>query len=135
MSQVYSMTHSSRPAILVVDDEIIEREAAVETLKDAGFETVDVCSVAEAVFALEMISSIRVVLTDICLQDDLSGIVLAACVDRRWPGVGIVMTSGKFDPLPGDVPSRACFLRKPYAEARMLEAVRAMIEQSAPRVP
>jgi len=132
MYPMHSVAYSGRPSVLIVDDEIIERHSTVESLKIAGFETVDVCNVAEAVFALEMVSGIRVVLTDIDLGDSLDGIVLAACVDRRWPSVGIIMTSGKIEPMPGDVPSRACFLRKPYCEARMLATVRGMIEQSVP---
>jgi two-component system, response regulator PdtaR len=132
MSPMNNIAHTGRPSILIVDDEIIERTSTVESLKIAGYQTVDVCNVAEAVFALEMVSGIRVVLTDIDLRGGLDGIVLAACVDRRWPRVGIIMTSGKIEPMPGDVPSRACFLRKPYCEARMLATVRGMIEQSVP---
>jgi two-component system, response regulator PdtaR len=132
MSPAHDPAHNGSPSVLIVDDEIIERTSTAETLKNAGFYTVDACNVAEAVFALEMVSGIRVVLTDIDLRDSLDGIVLAACVDRRWPSVGIIMTSGKIEPMPGDVPSRACFLRKPYCEARMLATVRGMIEQSVP---
>jgi DNA-binding NtrC family response regulator len=132
MSRINNIAYNDIPSVLIVDDEIIERITAVEALKGAGFETVDACNVAEAVFALEMVSGIRVVLTDIDLRGSLDGIVLAACVDRRWPSVGIIMTSGKIEPMPGDVPSRACFLRKPYCEARMLATVRGMIEQSVP---
>jgi DNA-binding NtrC family response regulator len=80
---------------------------------------------------LENRGNIRVVITDIDLRSGLDGIVLAACIDRRWPNVGIIMTSGKVEPVPGDVPSRARFLRKPYARARMLDAVRGIIEQHA----
>jgi DNA-binding NtrC family response regulator len=132
MSPMQNLIHRGRPAVLVVDDEIIERTSAIEALQTAGFETVDACNVAEAVLALEMVSSIRVVLTDLDLRGGLDGIVLAACVDRRWPSIGIIMTSGKIEPMPGDVPSRACFLRKPYAEARMLDRVREMIESNTP---
>ena len=80
---------------------------------------------------MENLYTIRVVITDIDLRGRLDGIVLAACIDRRWPKVGIIMTSGKVEPVPGDVPSGACFLRKPYARARMLAAVRGIIAQHA----
>jgi DNA-binding NtrC family response regulator len=125
------MPRRPQPAVLVVEDEVIERMAAVEGLEIAGYEAIDVCSAADAVCALENLDTIRVVITDIDLRGRLDGIVLAACIDRRWPKVGIIMTSGKVEPVPGDVPSRACFLRKPYARARMLDAVRGIIAQDA----
>lgn len=131
MYPVSSASHAQKPAVLIVEDEIIERMAAVDVLEVAGYEAFDVCTAADAVCALENRDNIRVVITDIDLRSGLDGIVLAACIDRRWPNVGIIMTSGKVEPVPGDVPSRARFLRKPYARARMLDAVRGIIEQHA----
>jgi DNA-binding NtrC family response regulator len=120
-----------KPLVLVVEDEIVARKSAVEMLEIAGYEAVDACTAADAVCALEKFDTIRLVITDIDLHSSIDGIVLAACIDRRWPDVGIIMTSGKVVPVPGDVPSRARFLPKPYAEARMLDAVRGIIAQDA----
>jgi DNA-binding NtrC family response regulator len=120
-----------KPVVLVVEDEIVARQAAVEMLEIAGYQAVDVCTAADAVCALERFENIRIVITDIDLHSSIDGIVLAACIDRRWPDVGIIMTSGKVVPVPGDVPSRARFLPKPYAEARMLATVRGIIAQHA----
>ena|ERR1700712_3239099 len=120
-----------RPAVLVVDDEAFSRLAAAEMLQSAGFEALEACNSAEAVLALEGSSKVRVLITDIDLRAGINGIVLAACVDRRWPTVGIIMTSGKVRPVPGDVPSRARFLPKPYCEAKMLAAVRGAMRERA----
>ena len=121
------LTHRDRPAVLIVDNEDFQRIAAAEMLQAAGFKALEARSGAEAVLALEDSSNIRVLVTDIDLSAGINGIVLAACVDRRWPTIGIIMTSGKVLPMPGDVPSRAHFLPKPYTEAKMLAAVRGMI--------
>lgn len=121
------------PIVLVVEDQGIERLAAVEMLQCAGFGTVDVGTGAEAVLALEEIENIQIMVTDIDLDRGINGIVLAACVDRRWPTVGIVMTSGKVQPVLGDVPSRALFLPKPYDEANMLAAVRGLMRDCGGR--
>lgn len=118
---------SGRPTVLVVDDEALARLSAAEMLHAAGFEALEACSGAEAVLTLEGSTKICVLVTDIDLRVGINGIVLAACVDRRWPTVGIIMTSGKVRPQPGDVPSRARFLPKPYAETKMLAAVRGLI--------
>ncbi|MCJ2020577.1 response regulator [Methylobacterium sp. E-065] len=118
-----------RPAILIVDDEACQRMAAAEMLQAAGFKALEASSAAEAVLTLESVNKIHVLVTDIDLRGGINGIVLAACVDCRWPHINIIMTSGKVLPVPGDVPSRARFLPKPYADARMLSAVREMIGQ------
>jgi CheY-like chemotaxis protein len=128
VSPMINLPSRDRPAVLVVDDESFSRLSTAEMLHSAGFEALEACSGAEAVLALEGSTKIRVLVTDIDLRAGINGIVLAACVDRRWPTVGIIMTSGKVRPLPGDVPSRAHFLPKPYCEAKMLAAIRGIIE-------
>jgi DNA-binding NtrC family response regulator len=122
---------SNRSTILVVEDEDIERVAAVEIIHSAGFDAIEVSTGAEAVLALEGLNSIRILITDIDLKTSISGIVLAACVDHRWPAVGIIMTSGNVRPRPGDVPNKARFLPKPYTAAKMLAAIRGMVRDRA----
>ena len=64
------------PIVLVVEDQGIERLAAVEMLRYAGFGTVDVGSGAEAVLALEEIKNIQIMVTDIDLDRGINGICL-----------------------------------------------------------
>ncbi|MGU3422868.1 response regulator [Methylobacterium sp. D54C] len=118
-----------QPVVLVVEDENIVRMAAVILLHDAGYATVEATSGPGAMVMLEEALGIRIVLTDIDMPQGFDGITLAACVHRRWPGIGIVMTSGKVAPVPGDVPEGAVFLRKPYAETELLTAIRRSTER------
>jgi two-component system, response regulator PdtaR len=120
----------ARPMVLVAEDDNITRMAVVALLHEAGFDTLEAATGYRALRALEETPGIRVLLTDIDMPLGIDGITLAACVHRRWPRVGIVMTSGKVAPAPGDVPAGAAFFPKPYAETELLLAVR---EQMARR--
>lgn len=112
-----------RPVVLVAEDEALTRMAMVATLREAGYDTIEAISGPRAMLALEETAAVRVLLTDIAMPLGFDGITLAACVRRRWPDVGIVMTSGEVRPVPGDVPAGARFLAKPYRAAELLEAI------------
>jgi two-component system, response regulator PdtaR len=114
----------SKPRILVVEDEAITREAAVEMLEEAGFEVLEAGNGTEAIRVLDGVDGIRVVMTDIDMPAGLDGIRLAACIDRRWPGIGVVVVSGKVRPAPGDVPARGHFFRKPYEAEAVTRVIR-----------
>lgn len=118
-----------KPLVLVVEDDAVTRMAAVAMLDSAGYEVVEADSGSSAVQELMRVPGIRVILTDIDMPMGIDGIKLAACVDLGWPGISIVMTSGKVKPLPGDVPRNACFVPKPYGEAKVLAAISRMMAQ------
>ena len=99
---------------------------------DAGYQVLEAGSADAALHFFETNADIKLLFTDVSMPGVINGADLSRQVAERWPKVGIIMTSGKIEPMPGDVPSRACFLRKPYCEARMLATVRGMIEQSVP---
>ncbi|WP_146071448.1 hypothetical protein [Bosea lathyri] len=49
---------------------------------------------------------------------------LAFAVRDRWPPVAIIIASGRIRPQPDEMPTDVAFLRKPYSEASVLQAVR-----------
>ncbi|GJE27064.1 response regulator [Methylobacterium organophilum] len=120
-------TPTERPIVLVVEDDAVVRSAAVETLEGAGFEAHQAGNGNEAIRHLDRTDGVRVVLTDIDMPLGIDGIKLAACIHRRWPRIGIVITSGKIRPEPGDVPARGQFIPKPYTEAAILAAIRGLM--------
>lgn len=115
-----------RPIVLVVEDEVVTRHAAVAMVADAGFAPLEAADGTEAVRILDSVGGVRVVMTDIDMPAGLDGVKLAACIHRRWPGIGIVVVSGKVQPPPGDVPPDARFFRKPYDEAAVAKVIREM---------
>lgn len=101
--------------ILLVEDEVLVRLAAVDMLVDLGHKVVEASTAREALDVLES-GPIDVLITDVGLPGD-SGVSLASQVQRRWPSIRIVIASGysglndtEVSTLGGDV----TWLQKPY---------------------
>jgi CheY-like chemotaxis protein len=121
----------ARPTVLVVEDDAVTRHAAVELIAEAGYAVREARNGNEAIRMLDASQdtgeAVCVVVTDIDMPLGIDGIKLAACIDRRWPEVGIVITSGKVRPAPGDVPADGLFIRKPYTEESLITAIRSVM--------
>ncbi len=112
------------PIVLVVEDEIILRMAALAMLEDASIAAVGVQNSERALEVLAAYDTIRVVFTDVDLGRGRDGLWLAEQVRIRWPPIGIIVTSGHSHVTAERVPHGAVFLGKPYLEDRVLEEVR-----------
>jgi CheY-like chemotaxis protein len=100
--------------VLVVDDESFVRMDLVDMLEAVGFRTREASSAAEAIEILEQGSEIRVVFTDIQMPGFMDGLALSHYVRKRWPPTVIVVCSGNQTPNPGELPSNANFIAKPF---------------------
>lgn len=107
---------AEKPAVLVVEDEVLVRYDLVSTLELAGYETHEASTAAEAIRILEQHEEIRVVFTDIQMPGDMDGLALARFVRERWPPTIIIVSSGRVQPRPEDMPENVPFLAKPYEE-------------------
>jgi CheY-like chemotaxis protein len=99
--------------VLVVDDEPMVRIVATEGLEDAGFSVIEACSAEHALALLQTRGDVGALFTDVNMPGAMDGIGLARRVHELWPGVRIVVTSGRG--LPEPVPDDGRFLRKPYS--------------------
>ena len=109
-----------RPVVLVVEDEVLLRMNAAETIGDAGFEVVEAANADEAIAVLEARPDIHVVFTDIQMPGSMDGLKLARFVRGRWPPIKIVATSGFVRVKEGDLPEGSRFLAKPYRPAHVV---------------
>jgi CheY-like chemotaxis protein len=139
---VTSKTDVRPVAILVVEDDVLVRMIAADILSDAGFRTLEAHDAREAMKLLEARTDVRVLFTDWNMPGDIDGIGLARLVHRRWPTVGIIVTSGKMQPEPGDLPAGTRFLSKPYRPSALIQEVESLlhkrgseVEQGAPVLP
>lgn len=107
------------PAVLVVEDEVLVRYELVTTLEESGYQAHEASSAAEAISILEKHPEIRVVFTDIQMPGDMDGLALARFVRERWPPTIIVVSSGRVQPAPGEMPDDVSFLAKPYETSRL----------------
>ena len=112
--------------VLVVDDDYLVRMNAVFVLEEAGFDALQAGTAEEAIGLLEARSDIEVVFTDINMPGSIDGIALANTVQRRWPVVGLLLTSGYVQVRKEDVPERGLFLGKPYQPAELVQMVQAL---------
>jgi CheY-like chemotaxis protein len=106
---------------------------------EAGFKTIEAVNVDEALQVLQARPDIQVVVTDVQMPGGRNGFDLAREVHQRWPGVGLVVSSGREWPGPDDLPDGAAFLKKPLLPATLVEAVRRLatpqvIDPAAPAV-
>ena len=120
-------TENKRPIVLIVEDEVVTRHAAVEMVEEAGFDALEANDSARAMALLESVEGVGVVLTDVDMPSSIDGIKLAACIHRKWPSIGIIITSGKVAPKLGDIPFGGHFFAKPYSEHDVVAAIRHLL--------
>jgi two-component system, response regulator PdtaR len=114
---------SSRPHVLVVEDEFFSRLHAVNLVEAAGYKAIEASNADEAIAILESRKDIRIVFTDIDMPGSMDGLKLARAVRDRWPPIELILTSGHFD-LPEDkIPERGLFFSKPYADREIVSAL------------
>jgi CheY-like chemotaxis protein len=117
-------TNSSRPVILVVEDEHLVCAYASGIIKDAGFNVVEASNADEAIGILEARKDIRIVFTDIDMPGSMDGLRLAKAIRDRWPPIELILTSGKMGLPKPWLPERGHFLSKPYQPSNLLSAIR-----------
>ncbi|SFK62263.1 response regulator [Methylocapsa palsarum] len=117
------------PLVLVVEDEPYVRTASASMLEDAGFEVIEACDADEALRLLSVHPNVGVVFTDVEMPGSLDGLSLARRIHHDWPGIGVVVTSGRYGSSEsiqdGDV-----FMPKPYHSADLISG----IEESLRRI-
>lgn len=109
--------------VLVVEDEALLRQNAVDMIEEAGFEALVAADATEAIEILERRLDIRIVFTDIDMPRGIDGMKLAALVRNRWPPIEIILTSGHIAPRKADLPERSLFFPKPYGQKEIVEAM------------
>jgi CheY-like chemotaxis protein len=121
----FRMTHSlPQPLVLIVDDDVFERMGASCMFSDAGYRVLEAVDADEAMGFFEANPDIGLLFTDVSMPGSMSGADLACCVAVRWPGVAIIMTSGR--PRPEKLPLSIHFHCKPYEPTAVLRQAREM---------
>jgi CheY-like chemotaxis protein len=115
---------SSRPVVLIVEDELLLRMDAADMIAAAGFEVVEAGNADQAIEILEVRRDITVVFTDIQMPGSMDGLKLARAVRGRWPPIKIVATSGRARVAEADLPEGGRFLPKPYSPGEIAGVLR-----------
>ena len=115
---------SNIPKLLVVDDDQMMLDFAVQALTRIGFAPVASTNAEEALIVLKQDSDIRVGIFDINLGRGLTGVELADEVHALRPDIGIVLTSGDHNSLHRimeGIPYDIEILPKPYRLSTLRE--------------
>lgn len=118
--------HALLPVVLIVEDELLLRMAAVGFVEHAGFEALEAAGATQAVAILESRTDIRVVFTDIDMPPGMDGLRLAAAIRDRWPPIHIILTSGHVRPPASKLPRGSVFFSKPYREDEVVATMKRM---------
>jgi len=126
-------TTSSRPTvILIAEDEALIRMFASDILtEEGGYRVIEAVDAEEALTLLEARHDVRLVFTDVDMPGPLNGFALARIVDMRFPGIKVIVTSGRTRPGAGDLPSGLSFLPKPYAATTLVGLVRHLLGEGS----
>jgi two-component system, response regulator PdtaR len=119
---------SSRPVVLVVEDEALIRTIAIEMIEADGFDVIEATGADDAILILEQRSDIRLIFTDIDMPGSMDGLKLAHFVKGRWPPIKIIATSGHAKIAESDLPEGSRFLAKPYAAATVTGAIHQLMQ-------
>jgi CheY-like chemotaxis protein len=130
LRQISDTSPAGSPVVMVVDDEVLIRLVASDTLHDAGYRVVEACSADEAVTLLATDARIDLILSDVKMPGAMDGIDLVAHVKRAHPHLPVVLTSGHLAQHELFEAGATDWLPKPYSAAALLRAVERALGRS-----
>lgn len=118
--------------ILVVEDELLVGMDVAEAFREEGFDALVALSAEEGLAILEREHGVRVVFTDVDLPGSIDGVDLANEIERRWPQIEVLMTSGHHVPETDLVSRYGRFVPKPYPPSAVVRRVHEILGSPAP---
>lgn len=116
-----------KPVVLVVEDHVLIRQAAMDIVNDAGFEALEAQNADEAIKILESRADIRLVFTDVEMPGTMDGLKLVHHIRERWPPVHLIVASGRAILTESDLPVGATFFSKPYHEPSIVQRMKELL--------
>jgi DNA-binding NtrC family response regulator len=109
-------------SILFIEDEEELRGLIGDSLVEEGHE---VAVAAEGREAIRLLASgaYDVVISDVSMPGEISGVDLAELIEQRYPQTRIVLVSGHAQAQLPQIPAAARFLPKPYRMSQLLALI------------
>jgi two-component system, response regulator PdtaR len=123
------MDSAAEATVLVVEDEELARLIITDYLREGGFAVLQSANAEQAIAVLEQRGDVRAVVLDVVMPGAMDGIALAHLIHERWPGIGLLVMSGKGVPKMVQLPPGAGFLPKPYFGPSIVGRLRAIISE------
>jgi signal transduction histidine kinase/ActR/RegA family two-component response regulator len=128
-------THGAAETVLVVEDDDTVRHAAVEALREIGYQVLEAPDAMEAFRLIADRGGIDLLFTDVGLPGGVNGRALADAAHNIHPTLKVLFTTGytldstsDSGPLNGD----AHFLAKPFSLQQLEAKVREVLDAPAP---
>ena len=113
----------SRPTVLIVEDEPMVREIAVDEFEEAGYRVMTAADDRTALSILESKQPIGLLFTDIRILGTLDGWAVADRARRLRPDLAVIYVTG-FSGGQMQMVEGSLFFRKPYRLAKIIAAAR-----------
>jgi PAS domain S-box-containing protein len=108
--------------ILVVEDDADVRLVTVSRLEGLGYKVRIASDGASALETLSRAPDVMLALVDVVMPGGMDGHAVADEIDRRWPGVKVILTSG-YSPRMATAQTTRPFLPKPSTRAQLAQLV------------
>lgn len=106
-------------SILFIEDEQELRGLIGDSLADHGHEVAMAAEGGEAIRLLAC-GTYDVVISDVSMPGEISGVDLAKLIEERYPQTRVVLVSGHAQAQLPPIPAAARFLPKPYRLSQLL---------------
>lgn len=116
--------------ILLVEDSEDVRLMTEQVLREQGYRVLCAASGEAALELLQRHGRVDLLFTDVMMPGGMNGLVLAARVREKLPGLPVLLSTGFADELLGEGAARDPVLTKPYRRAELLEQVRTALRRA-----
>lgn len=117
--------------ILLVDDESLVRMSVAEQLEDFGYRVVEAQDGPSAMLALDRLTRIQMLITDVGLPNGMNGRQLADAIRSRFPQLPVLFITGYAEKEVldnGDLSDHMGVLTKPFTSKQLAEAVGVLLQ-------
>ena len=127
--EITPVEHHATHTVLVVEDETMVRMPIAEYLRDCGYNVVEAGDANEAIAAMDPVSPVSIVFSDVRMPGQMDGFGLAEWFRSHYPGVPVLLTSGynggrslSAAAIPG-----VRFIEKPYSQTQVARRIAALL--------
>jgi FixJ family two-component response regulator len=114
----------ARRLVLVVEDELIVREDALDLLRRGGFDARGFSSAKETLAYLrDHADETAAIFTDVWMDTATEGLDLARVIHATWPWIALLVTSGGTARPPTGLPMKAHYISKPWRPEQVLRFI------------
>lgn len=102
------------PRVLLVEDEVLISMMMEDAMVESGFEVYAVTNAGDALQMLRDGAPVDVLFTDVNIEGDMDGRMLARCAREMRPDLAVLYASGTMSGIADPVPNSS-FVPKPYS--------------------